>query len=149
MCTTAEQAVSALEAIGDFLDEPGNMPQIDAALVLRQIKGLRLPFERLVRNVWQEGPEVAYDRTKATLQRTLQREVTRRKALAAAKANGTAAPPPASPTTTLAGDEFLLVPPHAKPQSLAMSSTSYGIRAGLLTFEGESAAVKRRGRRHA
>mgnify|MGYP007024465387 CR=1 FL=1 len=42
----------------EFLELPGTMAQIDAALVLRQVRNLRLPFERLVRNVWQEGPEV-------------------------------------------------------------------------------------------
>ena len=31
----------------------------------------RMPFERLVRNVWEEGPEMLYDRTKTALQRLL------------------------------------------------------------------------------
>lgn len=139
VCQTADQAVSALVAIRDFLETPGNMEQIDAALVLRQIRHLRLPFERLVRNVWQEGPEVAYDRTKAALQRVLQKEVARRKAHAAAVAAGALAPPSAPLATTIGGDEFVLTAPTTRPPGLTMSSTrTDGVRSGLLTFAGAS-----------
>ena len=137
VCQTAEQAVAALVAIRDFLSQPGTMEQIDAAVVLKQVRGLRLPFERLVRNVWQEGPEVAYDRTKAALQRLLQKEVARRKALALSGPP----PPPPKLTTTLGGDEFLLTAPKARPPPLPMNSSNpSGIRTGLLTFAGAAAA---------
>ena len=129
--------VAALVAIRDFLSQPGTMEQIDAAVVLKQVRGLRLPFERLVRNVWQEGPEVAYDRTKAALQRLLQKEVARRKALALSGPP----PPPPKLTTTLGGDEFLLTAPKARPPPLPMNSSNpSGIRTGLLTFAGAAAA---------
>ena len=125
------------------------MGQIDAVLVLRQIRSLRLPFERLVRNVWQEGPEVAYDRTKASLQRLLQKEVAQRKAHAAAVAAGALTGPPAPLTTTIGGDEFLLTAPLPKPTTLPMNSTRVdGVRAGLLTFVGEKAMPEKE-RRHA
>lgn len=142
VCQTADQAVSTLVAIRDFLETPGNMPQIDAALVLRQVRHLRLPFERLVRNVWQEGPEVAYDRTKASLQRLLLREVARRKADAAAEAAGALAPAPPPLTTTVGGNTFEFTSPRSVPPTLPIASNSYGIRSGLLTFPGTSAADK-------
>ena len=139
-CQTAEQAVRALEAIRAFLETGNNLPLINAPKLLRQVRNLRLPFERLVRNVWQEGPEVLYDRTKASLTRLLQKEVGGRKAVAAAAARGPALPPPHD---TLDGQD-------TSPMLLAemkglrtKGRQTYGpagtplTRAGLLTFYGE------------
>ena len=52
---------------------------IDAAALLNKLRRIRLPFELLVRSVWEEGPEVEYDRTKAALEQLLTHEVARRK----------------------------------------------------------------------
>ena len=43
VCQTAEQAVHALDAVRAFLDHANHLPQIDASLVLKQVKNLRLP----------------------------------------------------------------------------------------------------------
>lgn len=145
-CQTAEQAVKVLENIRAFLDAPSNLPQINASQLLRQIKNLRLPFERLVRNVWQEGPEVQYDRSKASLTRLLQKEVAQRKALAAA-----AGPPPPPPPDTLEKtispmiqEEMAMLKTARKhstigaPDSPASPGGASGVRVGLLTFYGSS-----------
>jgi hypothetical protein len=51
-----------------YLNKGANLMQIDAEDTLACLRRVSLPFERLVRNVWTEGPEVAYDRYKAGLQ---------------------------------------------------------------------------------
>ena len=140
ICQTAEQAVAALVAVREFLEKGDNLQQIDASTLLRQIRNLRLPFERLVRNVWQEGPEVAYDRTKAALQRLLQREVATRKAALAAAGP----PPPPPPDTSYAGmspamaSEISMISRHTTSRGQADSHhrDSQGLRLGLLTFQG-------------
>jgi hypothetical protein len=154
-CVTAEQAVSALTAIRDFLDEqappkptikswpniegdPARAPRpqkkielIDASLVLKQIKNLRLPFERLVRNVWEEGPEVMYDRTKASLQRTLQKELARRKEEAKAEA-----------AATSYAVAHSMPPARNLPATMGISNYGNGgVRTGLLHFSGRHSAA--------
>lgn len=150
ICATAYQACGALERLDGFLQagDGENLRQIDARKLLRRIKGLRLPFERLVRNVWTAGPEVEYDKAKAALLRLLQREVAARKA--AGKAAEAAQPdvepkqispmiraemgslhfkPPQLPTKVRRGEP----PPPTGP---AYQGTKLG-RVGLLTFYGK------------
>ena len=126
-CTTAEQAHKALEQIKTFLETGDHLQQIDAQAMLKQLRNLRLAFERLVRNVWSEGPEVMYDRSKAALEKLLQRELARRKAAKLAP------PPPAEPPatkTTLAQDIKELAVRHKK-------EGEYDLRLGLLSFKGK------------
>jgi len=152
-CATAEQAVYALEAVHSFLDSYedveesaqtispngvrtttwttvryANLPQIDAAATLKLVRRLHLPFERLVRNVWMEGPEVQYDRSKASLDALLAKEVSRRKRL---KTD----PPPPPPPETL-----------TKRMGVVMSATrihegKHAPRLGLLSFKGKPLAL--------
>ena len=139
VCQTAEQAVGALQAIVDFLEAPGNLYQIDAKSVLNQVRRTRLPFERLVRNVWQEGPEVQYDRWKATLSKLLQKEVQRRK-------EPPPPPPPPPKETTIAGDSFEYIKSTTRPKKIEINNTSYGVRSGLLTFAGDKVERPRKKR---
>lgn len=134
-CVTAEQGVAALTGIRKFLETEvevraqgkahmtrmRNLRQIDAAALLRSVRHLKLPFEYLVRSVWEEGPEVEYDRTKASLDVLLSHEVARRKAAAAKKTKATAA------STDLEA-----------PALLERPKTTPGGRLGLLTFHGSS-----------
>lgn len=95
------------------------------------MKGLRLPFERLVRNVWEEGPEVLYDRTKAALTRMLEREVTRREAAAArGAAHAEAAMETESARKVAAACALAKARAEAPPL----------LRPGLLSFKGKSKA---------
>ena len=79
-CVTAEQAAAALDALGAFLRLGANLSKVDAAAELDRLANVRLPFERLVRNVWMEGPEVAYDQAKASIRALLTRELAARRA---------------------------------------------------------------------
>ena len=126
-CTTAEQAVKALEAVITFLSTGDNLIQIDAQAMLKQVQNLRLAFERLVRNVWEEGPEVMYDRSKAKLIKMLMRELARRKA---AKMAPPPPPPPPSTKTSLAQDIKELAVRERKPGE-------YDLRLGYLSFKGK------------
>ncbi|KAJ1640472.1 hypothetical protein T492DRAFT_854753 [Pavlovales sp. CCMP2436] len=77
----AKSVLEALHALAEmevFLATDPYVTRIDAESALETLSTVQLPFERLVRNVWVEGPEVQYDRAKV-----LAREVqTRRRALA-------------------------------------------------------------------
>ena len=139
LCVTAEQGVAALKAIRDFLDEERefraegshsmqrerNLKAVDAAALWKQVRCLKLPFEYLVRSVWEEGPEVEYDRVKASLIVLLRNEVARRKVLAeqAEKARKKKMEEAAS----------------GAPVPRARSAP--GGRLGLLTFHGQAAAA--------
>ena len=101
--------------------------QIDAQAMLKQVRNLRLAFERLVRSVWEEGPEVMYDRTKAKLVKMLMRELARRKA---AKMAPPPPPPPPSTKTSLAQDIKELAVREKR-------EGEYDLRLGLLTFQGK------------
>jgi hypothetical protein len=111
-----------------------NLPQIDAAATLKLVRRLRLPFERLVRNVWMEGPEVYYDRAKAALEKLLAKEVARRKSLQTD-------PPPSGPADTL-----------TRRMGVVMSATrihegKHAPRTGLLNFPGKPLATKEKVRK--
>ena len=77
---SAQQATDALIAIKRFLFTGANLTHVDADEAHGVLRGLHLPFERLVRNVWVEGPEVAYDVAKAGLEQVLAEESARVKA---------------------------------------------------------------------
>lgn len=158
-CATAGKAVDALEAVHAFLEDHrdideetvaispngvrtttmatvryNNLPQIDAAATLKLVRRLRLPFERLVRNVWMEGPEVYYDRAKAALEKLLAKEVARRKSLQTD-------PPPSGPADTL-----------TRRMGVVMSATrihegKHAPRTGLLNFPGKPLATKEKVRK--
>ena len=126
---TAEQAVEALEAVRTFLGEGCNMAFIEPLDAIKHIKGLSLPFERLVRNVWVEGAEVAYDRAKESLVRLLRQKHAERKAEAewSAHSDGYG---PRRMVEELRHDFKLATAAHdAEP--------SQGVRVGLLTFKGQ------------
>ena len=108
---------------------------IDAPKVLRQVRGLRLPFERLVRNVWQAGPEVEYDKAKLALQRLLQKEVAVRKATKVVPPEPQPDVPPKiiSPMVRGEMDKFKF-----KPERTMIGNV------GLLTFRGKDAVVERK-----
>lgn len=125
-CVTAQQAVSVLEAIRVFLETGDNLSQIEAGAMLRTVRNLRLPFEKLVRNVWQEGPEVVYDRSKATVEKLLAREVARRKALEKS-----------SSASGLGGTTNGGVPMDVPKLAMAKSKSGESVRLGLLTFHGK------------
>ena len=115
-----------------FLENGDNLQQSDTAQILHQIQNLRLPFERLVRNVWTEGPEVSYDRIRATLTRMLQQDIAQRKAVATRIASE---PPQQTAPDTLS--------PRTASRMLRteMGSVSHregpcGVRVGLLHFYG-------------
>jgi len=135
-CVTAQQAVRVLEAIRTFLESGDTMRQIDAPALLRSVRNLRLPFERLVRNVWQEGPEVVYDRSKAALEKLLQREVARRKGHATSAASVMAASASAVSLSVGGGSSL----PALGNSTLGQSSSGEGVRLGLLTFHGKPVA---------
>jgi len=84
-CVTAVQASECLGKMKEFVLSAANLTMIEVDSALKQLNKLHLPFERLVRNVWVEGPEVAYDRTKASLIGILSKEIAARKAEAAYK----------------------------------------------------------------
>jgi len=62
---SALEAVAVLHEMRTFLTTDPLRTQIDARAALELLSRVKLPFERLVRNVWVEGPEVQYDRAKA------------------------------------------------------------------------------------
>ncbi len=76
-----------------------------------------------VRSVWEEGPEVEYDRTKAGLETLLRAEVARRKLAAEAAAR-----------KARAEKEGAISAPVLKPRA-----QSAGGRLGLLSFYGHNA----------
>jgi len=151
-CVTAQQGVAVLSEIRAFLQSEQVMraegssvvvrePKVrlvDAKAVLKQVRNLRLPFEYLVRSVWEEGPEVEYDRTKASLVRLLQQEIARRKRLEdEAAANKAPVVPASSKTRTgrrLAANIEGFVPPRP-------ATTPGGPRLGLLSFYGSEAVT--------
>lgn len=57
---------------------------------LIKLHSLHLPNERLVRNIYAEGPEGDFERTKAYLEHVLQAEIKRRAGIAASSQNATA-----------------------------------------------------------
>ena len=138
-CTTAEQGVQVLCEIRAFLEaevearaehrealvKTRNLRQVDAAQLLKQLKHLRLPFELLVRSVWEEGPEVEYDRVKLGLETLLAGEVSRRKAAEEAAKRRAAALKAQEET----GRDPALLRPKSGPST----------RLGLLTFHGAHA----------
>ena len=154
-CQTAEQAVRALEEVHTFLESSKEevatthqvspngvrysetfpvthhtLPQIDAAATLRLVRRLNLPFERLVRNVWMEGPEVQYDRSKAALEGLLAAEVARRK-------TAEASPPPAERPADLASKFGVVF------ATTRIHEGKNAPRRGLLNFPGKPKEVKR------
>ena len=140
-CTTALEAVQKLESIHTFLETSDNLLQIDALATLKVLRRLHLPFERLVRNVWEEGPEVKYDFSKAALEKLLMREVTRRRSektkLSASQSRIHAMPVRHTYQCELI-NETLAQLNRAKP------SSTNAIRRGLLTFKGQSVAVEQK-----
>lgn len=140
-CVTAEQASAVLLEMKRFLNQGANLMQIDAQEALDKLSKLFLPFERLVRNVWTEGPEVAYDRYKASLRALLETELeTReREAAWAAASKGGFGPKPLVPQLVhdaRVADPRVGAPPTKalKPRYLAPASS--GTRFGLLAFKG-------------
>jgi len=153
-CAKPEQAFHALEAVHNFLNDhkeedqttthvsPNgvrtrvtktvryeNLPQIDAAATLKLVRRLNLPFERLVRNVWMEGPEVYYDRSKASLEKLLQKEVARRKALKVS--------PPVAPTDTFTSRHGVVM------SGTRIHEGKHAPRKGLLNFPGKPLEEKK------
>lgn len=78
-CVTAEQAAAALHEMQAFLRRGATLTKVDAEDAAARLGRVRLPFERLVRNVWMAGPEVAYDTAKASLGALLEKEVASRR----------------------------------------------------------------------
>lgn len=120
-CVTAQQASEVLGTIRKYLLQGANLQMIEAAEALQQVSSVRLPFERLVRNVWTEGPEVAYDRNKATLQKLLEGELQTRATEAkwAASSAGTYGPKPLVPQ--LVHDARVSAPPPKTPPARKLS----------------------------
>ena len=71
-----------------------NLTQIEADETLAMLNRLFLPFERLVRNVWVDGPEKGYDLAKVALREMLQARPPARPPAAAADADADALPSP-------------------------------------------------------
>uniref|UniRef100_A0A7S4FCI0 Uncharacterized protein n=1 Tax=Chrysotila carterae TaxID=13221 RepID=A0A7S4FCI0_CHRCT len=71
-CVTAQQASEALHEMNAYLLYGSNLAMVDAEAAVRKLEKVKLPFERLVRNVWVAGPEVAYDAAKEKLRAQLQ-----------------------------------------------------------------------------
>lgn len=61
---SALEAVHILEEMRVFLTTDPYITRIDVDASREMLLHVKLPFERLVRNVWVEGPEVQYDRSK-------------------------------------------------------------------------------------
>lgn len=77
-CPTAMEASNELTTVKQFLMEGSNLIKVDADDALRRVKSLRLPRAKLVHNIYSDGPEGEFERTKAYLQRTLRAEIHRR-----------------------------------------------------------------------
>lgn len=75
---SALEAVAILGEMQAFLMTDPLITRLDAAASLGLLSRVRLPFERLVRNVWEEGDEVRYDRAKAAVCALLAAEVAER-----------------------------------------------------------------------
>lgn len=127
-CVTAEQAVAALEVVRTFLLSGCNLAYIDPKQATTHIKRLSLPFERLVRNVWVEGAEVAYDRSKESLTRLLRKEIAARRAEAEWEASS-AGYGPRSMVNQLVHECEL--------GATTRKDSPAGTRIGLLTFKGQ------------
>ena len=140
-CVTAEQASAVLLEMKHYLNQGANMMQIDAQEALDKLSKLFLPFERLVRNVWTEGPEVAYDRYKASLRALLETELeTReREAAWAAASKGGFGPKPLVPQLVhdaRVADPRVGAPPKPPLKARYLAPASSGTRFGLCTFKG-------------
>lgn len=141
-CVSAEQATDVLVAIRKFLLQGANLMQIDAEELLKLLQRLFLPFERLVRSVWEEGPEVAYDRTKATLIRMMEAELqNREKEAAYASSKGTYGPKPL--VAQMVHDMRVAAPPPRTPPAKAryLATSTAGQRIGLVSYQGKPAAA--------
>mmetsp|Transcript_1170 Transcript_1170/g.3688 ORF Transcript_1170/g.3688 Transcript_1170/m.3688 type:complete len:299 (+) Transcript_1170:278-1174(+) len=82
----AESASAANEVLLEmeaFLTTDPLITRIDADAARARLAAVRLPFERLVRNLWVEGPELHYDRLKGRVGELLAAEQARRGAMAA------------------------------------------------------------------
>lgn len=75
---SALEAVSILQEMLAFLNTDPFITRIDAAASLEMFGKVKLRFERLVRNVWEDGPEVQFDRAKAEVCALLSAEVEER-----------------------------------------------------------------------
>ena len=141
-CVSAEQATDVLFAIRKFLMQGANLMQIDAQELLTLLQKLFLPFERLVRSVWEEGPEVAYDRTKATLIRMMEAELqNREKEAAYASSKGTYGPKPL--VSQMVHDMRVAAPPPRPPPAKVryLATSTAGQRIGLVSYKGTPAAA--------
>ena len=138
ICATADRACDAIGSLYDFLQTGDNLVQIDALRLLKKIKGLRLPFERLVRNVWTAGPEVEYDKAKVAITRLLQREVALRKAAGSPqpRAQPDVEPKQISPMIQADMATVKFKPPVYGSKTGLPPPPKLG-RAGLLTFKGK------------
>ena len=74
---TATEANVELVRLGEFLRAGANLSVVDASNLLGRLRCLRLPFERLLRNVWTPGAESEYDVLKADLESLLVGELGR------------------------------------------------------------------------
>jgi hypothetical protein len=72
---SALDALAILQEMESFLTTDPLITRIDVAASLEVLNTVKLPFERLVRNVWVEGPEVQYDRAKLHVLALLQAEI--------------------------------------------------------------------------
>ena len=134
LCVTAEQGVVALTALIDFLETEvvarargkheykgeRNLRKVDVTALRKQVRWTKLPFEYLVRSVWEEGPEVEYDRVKLSLETLLDTEIARRKQIEAAAKKRAAAAKEAADS-------------KVKPRRVQSAPKA---RVGLLTFYG-------------
>jgi hypothetical protein len=99
-CVTAVEAVEVLGEMEAFLLTDPFVTLIDVDAALKCLRALKLPFERLVRNVWSPGAEVQYDAGKLTIAGLLEAERADRSARAALPGS-TARFGPASEVDTL------------------------------------------------
>lgn len=133
-----------------------NLRRVDLDVLVRKMRYLKLPFEYLVRSVWIEGPEMEYDRVKASLEALLQGEVVRRRRQAESMVPGCPtgderAPTPRVGATLRAPTRPALAGQAAGAQAAPTpggevlldptrpSSAAAGTRLGLLTFHGVDA----------
>ena len=148
-CSTAVEAVDALDAVHTYLETADHLAQIDAAATLKSVKRLSLPFERLVRNVWEEGPEVAYDRSKAELEKVLMRELARRRTEKAGLEKSASQARMAASTGPRQGfGSAVLNETLASLHATEITHTKSvgGGRYGLLSFKGQPMATRTRTR---
>lgn len=125
-CVTALQAHTQLQCMRAYALTGANLAMLDASDALARLRKVRLPFERLVRNVWSAGPETKFDASKASLDKLLEAEAADRAAAEAAIAS----------TGRVPYGPRMLVPQtmHVLGEERKVGKKAEGL--GLTTFQG-------------